>query len=140
MTIRHSVLVTYPPPLPLSDALRSKRGWKNVSQNINKTFQQTKTQSIVLFTATAMGNCISSHSFLVNDTVPGQTITVLNTALELGYERSDIDRMFRWRRFFILHYDCLTFNINFIQLKNFLPRNIPWRILLEECSSWLLLL
>lgn len=42
-----------------------------------------------------MGNCISSHSFMVNDAVPGQTITVLHTALELGYERSDVDRMFR---------------------------------------------
>lgn len=43
-----------------------------------------------------MGNCVSGHSFTPSESVPGQSSSVIPMALELGYERSDIDRMFRY--------------------------------------------
>lgn len=48
-----------------------------------------------LFETWKMGNCVSAHSFTPNESVPGQSSSVIPMALELGYERSDIDRMFR---------------------------------------------
>ena len=51
-----------------------------------------------LFSTAKMGNCVSAHSFTPNESVPGQSSSVVPMALELGYERSDIDRMFRYNK------------------------------------------
>jgi hypothetical protein len=43
-----------------------------------------------------MGNACSPNVFTPNSIVPGQSNAVIPMALELGYQRKDIDRMFKW--------------------------------------------
>ena len=45
-----------------------------------------------------MGNACSPNVFTPNSIVPGQSNAVIPMALELGYQRKDIDRMFKWVR------------------------------------------
>ena len=43
-----------------------------------------------------MGNVCTPNVFTPNDVLPGQSNAVVPMALELGYQRKDIDRMFKW--------------------------------------------
>lgn len=45
-----------------------------------------------------MGNACSPNVFTPNSIVPGQSNAVIPMALELGYQRKDIDQMFKWVR------------------------------------------